>query len=278
MFIKLEKANLCYLKNTAFEAPALVNVDLNVKEKETVGIIGPIGSGKSSLGQAITGLLSLDSGKLAIGNKDVPSQLPANQVFKYCNYLFQKPEKQLFESNIYEEVAFALRNLGLEQTRIESRIQEALAIVGLDFDAYKDRSPLNLSGGEMRRVAIASILAIDAPALVLDEPTAGLDFSGKKSIIRFLKQLKGQKTLIFISHDLDEVLKVCDRIIVLNRGKIIIETKTKDIETHFNLLDKIGLHLPDEYRFANELRKCGYKLKTPERLAIFQALKEKLSD
>jgi len=208
MLIKLSNATLTYMPKTPFETKALDNVSFNLKEGETVGIVGPAGSGKSTLGQVLSGLLSPDEGSLEINRR--------------VTFLFQKPEKQMFESDIFSEVAFGPRNLGFSEEQVEALVMRALTTVGLEFERYKDRSPFNLSGGEMRRVAIASVLALDSAAFIMDEPTAGLDPHGKRLVIDFLKGLKDQgKSLVLISHDTGQVQEVCERLVKLNKGRIV---------------------------------------------------------
>lgn len=278
MFLQLSKANLTYLPNTPFEARALDDITFGFEAEEAVGIAGPIGSGKSTLGQVMAALLRPDSGSLVIDGKDVGIDILPSQVYRYVNFLFQKPEKQLFEANVYDEVAFGPRNLGLEKDVVEKAVKRALGIVGLDFDIYKNRSPFNLSGGEMRRVGIASVLAIEAPALVMDEPTAGLDAQGCRNIITYLKDIRRQKrSLVLISHDLGEILQVCDRLIVLDKGRIVLSTTTKNVYNHLALLDKLGLYLPDNYLLANKLKICGYRVAEVSKEAVENAIEEKLT-
>lgn len=277
MLIELNKASLTYLPNTPFEAIALDEVSFGLKTEEAVGVVGPIGSGKSTLGQVMAGILKADSGDLVIDDKRVGEDISASQVFRFVSYLFQKPEKQLFEANVYNEVAFGPKNLGLDKDLTEKTVRQAMSIVGLDFDTYKDRSPFNLSGGEMRRAGIASVLAIDAPALILDEPTAGLDAFGRRQIIDYLKNIKNQKkSIVLISHDLGEILQVCDRLIVLDKGQIVLSTATKDVDLHLTLLDKLGLYLPDDYILISKLRACGYKIDNNDKAGVEKAIGEKL--
>jgi len=208
MLIKLSNASLTYMPKTLFETKALDDVSFSLEEGEAAGIVGPAGSGKSTLGQVLAGLLPVDEGSLFINGR--------------VTFLFQKPEKQMFEADIFSEVAFGARNLGLSEERVKELVKWALASVGLDFEHYKDRSPFNLSGGEMRRVAIASVLAMDSDAFIMDEPTAGLDPHGKRLVINFLKGLKKQgKSLVLISHDSGGILEVCERLVKLDKGRIL---------------------------------------------------------
>lgn len=277
MLVELNKANLTYLPKTPFEARALDDVSFSLEAEEAVGVAGPIGSGKSSLGQVMAALLEADSGSLVIGGKKVGRDILPSQVFKYVSFLFQKPEKQLFEANVYDEIAFGPRNLGLTKDLVDKAVKAALRIVGLDFDVYKNRSPFNLSGGEMRRVAIASVLAIGAPALIMDEPTAGLDAQGRRKIINFLKDIKRQKrSLVLISHDLEEILQVCDRLVVLDRGRIVLSSAVDEIYSHVMLLNKLGFYLPDNYLLATKLKECGYKIDGMSKEAVEKGIEEKL--
>lgn len=277
MFIELEEANLTYMGGTAFEANAVNNISFSLGLGDCVGIIGPTGSGKSTLGQVLAGLLKPDSGTLTIDGRKVPEELRASQVYRDVGFLFQKPEKQMFENTVYEEVAFGPKNLGLPESEIESAVKNALNIVGLDFGQYRGRSPFNLSGGEMRRVGIASVLALQSKAFILDEPTAGLDVRGKSLVIDYLKQVKASgKSIVLISHDLAEVLELCERIIVLNKGAVVLTIEIEQILQKVDYLAKLGLILPEEYMLAKRLQECGYKVDGFSRQQIIEAIGRKI--
>jgi len=278
VLIKLENANLKYMEGTPFEAVAIEDVSFELRKGEAIGIIGPTGSGKSSLGQVLTALIKPDSGTLTIDDKKVGAELQTGNVYKHVSFLFQKPEAQLFEANVFDEVAFGPRNLGLTEAKVEDSVKEALAIVDLDFKAYSRRSPFNLSGGEMRRVGIASVLALKSKAFVMDEPTAGLDAQSRRRIISFLKSLKGKDTsLVLISHDIDEVLEVCDSLIVLNEGRIVLKTAVKDVLKHASFMKGLGLNLPENYALASKLIDCGWAIKSLTKDSLMQALEKRMS-
>lgn len=267
MLIKLENASITFLKNTDFEVKAIDQITFELKENETIGVIGPVGSGKSTFGQALTGLLPLDSGSLT----------PSGGVHRYCSYLFQKPEKQLFEDSVYNEIAFGPRNLGFSKDEVDRLVKDSLAIVGLDFEKYAGRSPFSMSGGEMRRVGIAATLSLGLKALVLDEPAAGLDANGRQLVLDFLKKIKGKRSVVLISHDLEEVLKVCERFVVINKGKIVLDVNVSEILNHIEFLSNLGLLLPDEYLLADDLKNCGYSVKGYDSADILAAIEEKIS-
>ncbi len=278
MLIRLNNGSISYMRSTPFETEALKNVSLEVRGSEAIGIIGPTGSGKSTLGQAMAGLMPLDSGSLHINNMAVPDELRVSKAYQYVSFLFQKPEKQLFEATVYDEVAFGCKNLGWPKDKIAHSVKNALESVGLDFEEFRNRSPFNLSGGEMRRVGIASVIALGSPALIMDEPTAGLDPQGKRLMINFLKNLKSEnRALVLISHDLDEVLNVCDRIIVLNKGQVAVACETKDILSHLAELDELGLYMPENYTLGQKLNEWGYEIASFEREDILKAVEARLS-
>ncbi len=267
MLIKLKEASITFLKNTDFEVKAIDEVNFELKENEAVGVIGPVGSGKSTFGQALTGLLPLNLGSLT----------PTKHINRYCSYLFQKPEKQLFEDNVYNEIAFGPRNLGFSKDEVDLAVRDSMALVGLDFEKYASRSPFNMSGGEMRRVGIAATLSMGSKALVLDEPTAGLDANGKHLVLDLLKEMKQERSIVLISHDIEEVLKICERIVVFNKGKIVLDINAGEILKHVDFLSNLGLLLPEEYVLANDLKNCGYNIKGYEHDEILAAIKEKVS-
>jgi energy-coupling factor transport system ATP-binding protein len=252
------------MSQTPFEAVALKDASFDLAQGEAVGLVGQVGSGKSTLGQVLSGLLTPDSGELLVKGK--------------VSFLFQKPEKQLFEANVFDEVAFGPRNLRLGEKEVRQSVVSALSVVGLDFDIYKGRSPFELSGGEMRLVAIASVLALRSPALIMDEPTAGLDFFGKRRVLDFLKELKNEKkSIVLISHDLEEVLDVCDRVVVLDKGQVVLKADVGSIAEHVDFLNELGLFLPEEHTLAIKLKKCGYPVEGFDRESIKKAIEARLS-
>ncbi len=266
------------MTSTPFEAKAVQNITFELGAHESVGIIGPTGSGKSTLGQALAGLMPLDSGSLHINDRQVPDELVVSKAYEYVSFLFQKPEKQIFEATVYDEVAFGCKNLGWSNEKTEKAVRRSFELTGLDFDKYKARSPFNLSGGEMRRVGIASVIALDSAALIMDEPTAGLDPHGKRLVIDFLISLKARKkALVLISHDMDEVLKVCERVIVLDEGRVALDCPTKDLQKHLSKLNELGMYLPEDYTLGQRLKQSGYNAQTFESEDIIKAVEERLS-
>lgn len=229
------------------------DLTFNVREGEVFAIVGPSGAGKSTLVMHFNGLLEKQSGELRILDINVGERRSLNELRKYVQLLFQYPEHQLFAATIREDIAFGPKQLGLSQTEIEERVLEAAEHVGLDRDDL-DRSPFELSGGQKRRVALAGILAMRPRILILDEPAAGLDADGKKSLFEDLAQLKREGvTIILVSHDMDDVASFADRVLVLQEGRLQALGAASDIYTHMEVLQKANLNIPTIYRAMQEL-------------------------
>ena len=199
MFIKLENISFTYLPGTPLAVTALEDIDLEIERGESIGIVGRTGCGKSTLIQHFNALLIPQSGRVLVDGVDTGKKgAPLQEIRRKVGLVFQYPEDQFFEETVFKEVAFAPRNLGVEGKELEDKVKWSLEAVGLDFEAVKDKSPFELSGGQMRRVAIASILSMEPEALVLDEPTAGLDPEGKRIILGQLEKLQKERGLTLI--------------------------------------------------------------------------------
>jgi len=258
MFIHLENMCFTYSLGMPFETEVLKNINLEIDEGEFIGLIGHTGCGKTTLIQHFNGLLTPTSGKIYVEGVDL-NKKGANLklVRQKIGLVFQYPEHQLFEETIYQEVAFGPRKLGLPEGKIEKRVREALKMVDLDYNLYVERSPFSLSGGEMRRVALASILSIRPKMLILDEPTANLDPQGRDNILSEIKKIHYNfgMTVALVSHNMEEVAETVKRLLVMHRGEIIIDGTPQEIfEKHANDLLKVGLGLP-------QVTECMYKLK-----------------
>lgn len=257
--IKFVNVSYTYLKDTPLEKEALISVNLDIEEGERIGVIGKTGSGKSTLIQLIGGLIYPTSGEIFIKGKEI-RKWSSKELCKIVGIVFQYPEYQFFAETVFEEVAFGPRNIGVSEIELEECVKAAIESVGLSFPEIKDRSPFHLSGGEKRRLAIASILAMNPEILVLDEPTANLDPKGKSEIMSYIDQWvnKNNKTLIFISHDLDEVIRLVRRIIVLKDGQIIFDGPTEKLFMNYDKIEKADLDLPEVVRIRKILQEKGY--------------------
>lgn len=259
--------NLCheYSPGTPYAIKALTDVILEIDDGETVGIIGHTGSGKSTLIQHFNGLLKPTSGHIEvqginIGEKGTNLRLLRQKV----GLVFQYPEHQLFEETVLADVAFGPKNLGIDKKHLEQRVRDALAAVELDLDAIGDRSPFELSGGQMRRVAIAGVLAMEPEILILDEPTAGLDPRARNEILSHLRRIQQHRglTLVIVSHSMDEIAAMVDRIIVMDHGTVHAQGTPRQIFARGDALRDIGLDVPPLTRLMLELNKRGLKVPT----------------
>ncbi|HEY8364574.1 MAG TPA: energy-coupling factor ABC transporter ATP-binding protein [Haloplasmataceae bacterium] len=249
MGIQFKKVNFRYAEGSSRETSALIDIDLNIELGSYIAIIGHTGSGKSTLVQHMNALLQPTSGivdilgKVVIGGK---KNRELNSVRKRVGLVFQFPEYQLFEETVEKDIMFGPLNFGVSKEEASIKAKEALKLVGLD-ESLLQRSPLNLSGGQMRRVAIAGILAMDPEVLVLDEPTAGLDPQGQKDMMEMFYNLykNHNKTIIFITHDMNYVAQYAKRAIVLNHGEIVFDGSPWDLFAQDDLIKKYQLDIPD---------------------------------
>lgn len=266
MSIIINGVSFTYMKKTPYEKKALDNISLEIKDGEIQGIIGHTGSGKSTLIQHINGLIKLQEGTITVGditltNKKRPK--PKYSVLRSeVGMVFQYPEYQLFEETVEKDVAFGPKNLKIPKEEIAERVKEAIEVVGLDYESVKNRSPFELSGGQKRRVAIAGVLAMKPKILILDEPTAGLDPSGRKEMYELIRRVKETctPTIVIISHNMDEIADFADRIAVLDKGKLAYNLPPKELFTHKEELYKMGLELPFVVRLENYLKEKNIDL------------------
>lgn len=273
MSIQVKNLKHIYEKGMPNESVALEDISFEVDDGEFLGIIGHTGSGKSTLLQHLNGLLKPDEGKIIIGGVDITADdVSMVEIRKRIGLVFQYPEYQLFEETVAKDVAFGPKNLGLSQEEIDSRVKEAVTMVGLDYDQIKDRSPFELSGGQKRRVAIAGVIAMGPEVLILDEPTAGLDPKAHKDILSMIEEvhrLTGNITIL-VSHNMADVARLSDKILVIDSGHLVVCGTPKEVFSQTEELEKVGLDLPPITRLTEELRKCGMKIE-PTILSIDEA-------
>ncbi|MDR1630685.1 MAG: energy-coupling factor transporter ATPase [Oscillospiraceae bacterium] len=258
----LEVKNLTYIygKGTPFEMRALDGVSLSVEKGEIVALIGHTGSGKSTLIQHLNALLKPHSGQVLFMGKDINADKALTRSVRFqVGLCFQYPEYQLFESTVYRDIAFGPTNMGLKEDEVRAAVSEAAAFVGLKED-YFEKSPFDLSGGEKRRVAVAGVMAMRPEVLILDEPTAGLDPNGRRVILSLIRNYCTQtgKTVIIVSHSMDDVASLASRIIVMNRGKIAMDGSVEQVFLRSAELTKMGLNIPQVTQILLELKKRGY--------------------
>lgn len=285
MGIKITGLNYVYMQGSPFEKQALTDVNLEISDGEFVGLIGHTGSGKSTLIQHLNGLLKPHSGEITVNGKDTVFRgADLKELRREVGLVFQYPEHQLFEETVYKDISFGPKNMGLSQKEVDERVREAMDYVGLD-ESYMQLSPFDLSGGQKRRVAIAGVLAMKPGTLILDEPTAGLDPAGREEILTQVKALylKSKMTVILVSHSMEDVARIANRIIVMNKGRVAMDGKVGEIFARGDELRKMGLNVPQVRMLVDELIRRGVPLDpniyTVEKAkaALRLLLKEKLS-
>ena len=249
-----------YSKGTPFEKGALKDVTLSFDEGDIVAVIGHTGSGKSTLLQHLNGLIKPDSGDVLFENVSIYS---TKETLRQCRFnvglCFQYPEQQLFESTVYSDIAFGPTNMKLSQDEIDKRVRESLSFVGLTED-YLEKSPFDLSGGEKRRVAIAGVISMRPKVLILDEPTAGLDPRGKKNLLKLIKDYNEAtgSTVIFVSHNMDDVAAIADKVIVMSEGRVAMEGTVDEVYSQGEKLSDLGLDIPEITAVFLALKEAGY--------------------
>lgn len=277
MSIKIENLTHIYMPKSPFEKVALDKVTLNIEDGQFIALIGHTGSGKSTLIQHLNGLLKPTEGKIYVDNIDITDKkAKLSDIRKKVGLVFQYPEYQLFEETIEKDIEFGPRNLGLDEDEITKRVKKAMEMVGLSYDEYKDKSPFELSGGQKRRVAIAGVIAMEPKVLILDEPTAGLDPRGRDDILAQIKKLhKDYKmTIILVSHSMEDVAKLADRIIVMNSGKPILDGKPGEVFKRVELLEQVGLAVPQVTYLMKNLKEKGFNVK--DNIYTIEEAKEEL--
>lgn len=266
MFLVCDNIKHLYSVGTPFETAAIDNVNVSIDKGELVGIIGHTGSGKSTLIQHFNALLQPHCGKVFVDGKDIWSKenkKNIRQVRFAVGLCFQYPEYQIFEETVYKEIAFGPKQMGLDADEIDKRVLESIKFVGISCDIL-DKSPFDLSGGQKRRVAIASIIAMKPQVLVLDEPCAGLDPRGRETILQLIReyQRKMGNTVILVSHSMEDVAKLCSRVIVMNKGVIAMQGSVDEVYSHGSELKKMGLNIPQITDVFIKLKASGVDCNT----------------
>lgn len=274
MSIILDHVSHIYEEGMAMEHAALKDINLVIPDGQFIGLIGHTGSGKSTLTQHLNGLLKATSGDLLYQGESIYKEgFSMKMLRSKVGLVFQYPEHQLFEIDVFTDVCFGPKNLGLPQEEIERRAREALTMVGMDESFYK-KSPFELSGGQKRRVAIAGVLAMEPDVLILDEPTAGLDPRGRDEILNEIAQLHREHnmTVILVSHSMEDVAEYVDRIIVMNQGTIRFDGTPKEVFRHVQELEEIGLSAPQVTYLVQKLRAENFAI--PEDVTTLEEAKE----
>jgi energy-coupling factor transport system ATP-binding protein len=251
--LELKNVSLTYDPSTRFKKEALIDVSLTINKAEAISMVGHIGSGKSTLVQLLNGLIKPDKGFVLLNGNDINAKgFSRKEVIKSVGVVFQYPEEQFFAETVFEEIAFGPRNLGFNKNDVEESVYESLRIMGFDIESILNRSPFELSGGEKRRVAIASVISMRPHILVLDEPTAGMDYNGTKSIVSHIgKEVARGTTVVFVTHNMNEALSVSKRIIALKSGKIIFDGPTEKFFSDEGLVMSTGLDIPFAVSFRS---------------------------
>ncbi|MGF0095889.1 energy-coupling factor transporter ATPase [Peptoniphilus sp. SGI.035] len=258
--IEIKNLTHIYSEGLPFEKIAIDNLNLSIEENEFIGLIGHTGSGKSTFIQHLNGLLKPSSGEIIVdGTKVDKSSSNLTELRKKIGLVFQYPEYQLFEETIEKDIAFGPKNLDLDEDEVLKRVKSSMDSVGLQYETYKDKSPFELSGGLKRRVAIAGVLAMEPKVLILDEPTAGLDPRGRDEILSEIKSIheKRKITVILVSHSMEDVAKIAERIIVMDKGKVFLDSNPREIFRNEDKLLSVGLGIPQITSLMRALKKKG---------------------
>jgi len=261
--IKTEKLSHTYSKGTPFERVAVHSIDFSAEKGEYIGIIGATGSGKSTFVQHLNGLLKPTSGNVSYDGVDIHESKKHTRDIRFkVGLVFQYPEYQLFETTVFEDIAFGPKNMGLPENEIRERVIEAAGFVGLG-ESFLEKSPFGLSGGEKRRAAIAGVIAMRPEVLILDEPTAGLDPQGQAEIIRNIMNYKATHgaTIILVTHNMEEIARNVDRIVLLNKGRVVMDDTPAQVFADSDQLHEYGLAAPKASMIATRLRSLGLDLK-----------------
>lgn len=260
--IKLENVSYVYMQGGPFEKTALNNINLEIGDGEFIGLIGHTGSGKSTLIQLLNGLIKPTEGRVRVAGFDLTDKKTKMRDVRFkVGLVMQYPEHQLFEETVFKDIAFGPQNMGLPQEEIKNRVEFAANLVGLSKEIL-DKSPFDLSGGQKRRVAIAGVLAMEPKVLILDEPTAGLDPGGRDEILFKIKDMHERMnlTVILVSHSMEDVAKLADRILVMNSGSIEMFGTPSKIFENAERLSQIGLNVPQITQVCDRLRAAGMPL------------------
>ena len=263
MSLEVKHLTHTYSAGSAFQATAVHDVSLTIADGEFVCIVGHTGSGKSTLVQHLNGLLKPTSGQVLVDGEDMNGEnVDRRRIRQKVGLVFQYPEYQLFEETIAKDIAFGPKNQGLSEEEIDQRVRRAMAHVHLDYDKYAERSPFDLSGGQMRRVAIAGVLAMEPKVLILDEPAAGLDPRGRERILGMLQELhrEGGVTIVMVSHSMDDCARLATRMIVMSTGELVLTDTPRNVFRQADLMRSIGLGVPEAAELCGRLRSAGLQL------------------
>lgn len=261
----IELSNIKHVYELDNPIVALDDVNLTIDRGEFIGLVGHTGSGKSTLAQLLNGLLEPTEGTVLFQNEDIfGDNVTLKEVRQKVGLVFQYPEHQLFEETVAEDIAFGPKNLGLSEKEISERVKKSLELVGLDYEEFKDRSPFNLSGGQQRRVAIAGVLALEPEVLILDEPSAALDPSGRKKLMQLLSELHEQSgfTILLITHRMEQVARLASRVVVMDKGKIVLDGEPAEVFQNQEYLQELALDLPPLTMILTRLRERGLSVKS----------------
>lgn len=263
MSIVIEHLNYVYMQGGPYETKALNDVSLTINDGEFIGLIGHTGSGKSTLVQHLNGLIMPSSGRVLVDGLDLADKnTDRRAIRRRVGLVFQYPENQLFEETVAKDIAFGPKNLGLDEAEIDRRVRTAMRRVALDYDKIAERSVFELSGGQMRRVAIAGVLAMEPQTLVLDEPCAGLDPRGREEILGLISDLHRESgaTIVMVSHSMDDVAALAERVIVMNHGSVVMDGTPREVFAKGEELRAIGLDVPQAVELAQKLRGKGFDI------------------
>ena len=262
MSIKIENLTYVYMPKTPFEKKALDNVSLEIEDGEFLAVIGHTGSGKSTLIQHLNGLLKPASGKIYVDGTDITDKdTKLVDIRKKVGLVFQYPEYQLFEETVYKDIAYGPKNMGCDEAEIDRRVREAAENMGIREELL-ERSPFDLSGGQKRRVALAGVIAMDPEILILDEPAAGLDPIGREKVLGKISDYhkKYGKTILLVSHSMEDIVKYADKVLVMNKGKLFCHEDTDSVFARQDEIIKIGLDVPQITKIMMKLRDKGVDL------------------
>ncbi len=259
MSIVIDHVSLTYARGTTFEVKAVADISLTIEQGDFLGLIGHTGSGKTTLVQMIAGLMKPDEGTISVGGENINSKdYDKKKLRSQIGVVFQYPEYQLFEETVYQDIAFAPKKAGLNEEEQEKAVRKSCELLEIDFDELKDKSPFELSGGQKRKVAIAGVLAVDPDILILDEPVAGLDPYGRKSLMDLITKLNDSgKTIIMITHSMDDLALYAKRVVVLKDGKIIRDATPAEIFSEAEALLDMSLDIPEASKMVKLLNDRG---------------------
>ena len=279
MPLNLQNVTFTYMKGTPFEKTALHDVSLQIEKGEFVAVIGHTGSGKSTLVQHLSGLLHPDKGSVTVDGVNLNAKnAAAKKARNSVGMVFQYPEHQIFAETVYEDIAFGPRNKGLEPDEVDRAVRDAMDFVGLDFDSFAKRSPFRLSGGQMRRVAIAGVIAMEPDYLILDEPSAGLDPRSRDAVFKEVMALYKKRgiAVILVTHNMEEAARYASRLLVISGGQVILDGVPHDIFTnHKDELLAASMDVPPVYKLADCLNAHGLAVeRTPELAALEKQILE----